>query len=204
MKKLIVSLITLAISASSFAQVQIGPTVGFNVSMFRYSQSVDKNTYLPGYSVGLKMNINLTEALAFQPAIIWNSVGGKAGETDFYTSTSLNYLAVPLNLVYGFGDKATSQFQIFAGPYMGYGVSGTAKAKIPVLGENSTDVKFGSENTKVNPVDYGLNFGIGYKLNPFLFNVGYMLGLSNLNNGDGTKVYNSGFNFSATLLFGGK
>lgn len=202
MKKAIYTFITtIAISITGFSQLQIGPVAGANFAMFRHSESVSKNTFLLGYSLGLKSNLNITNALSFQPALIWNSVGGKAGDDDAYTQSRLNYISVPLNLAYTFGGE-DGNFQVFAGPYFGFGLNGKATSKMGG-NETSSDIKFGSDNDKVNPVDYGLNLGLGYKLGSVLVNGGYMFGLNNLNNGGGDfKTYNSALVLNVTVLFG--
>lgn len=170
--------------------------------MFRFSESVEKNTFLFRYSVGARLNYGITDALSFQPGLIFNVVGGKVGDSDAYSQTSLGYLSIPLNVAYGFGEKG-SQFQIFAGPYLGYALTGKTTSKFGGDEESET-VEFGSEDGKTNPMDFGINVGLGYRFGNILVNGGYMLGLSDLTNGSVVKTYNSGLTLGASMFFGGK
>jgi hypothetical protein len=65
----------------------------------------------------------------------------------------------------------------------------------------------------MKPIDYGVNFGFGYQISKFLFNVGYSMGFQNLattiNDPTGTitnddKLYNRMGFVSIALLLGTK
>ena len=204
MKKIIVSFIALLFTLSAYAQTQVGPVAGVNMAMFRYSESVDHNSYRIGYSLGIKSSTNFGKIFAFQPALIWNNIGGKQKDGDNSNTNSINYLALPLNLAIRLGDEDGGQFQVFLGPYVGYALSGKEKTKLGD-NENTSEIKFGSDSDKTKPGDYGLNIGIGYKTGGALFNLGYGLGLANLSNSSGagsTKAYNSVVSLNVAFLFG--
>jgi len=101
------------------------------------------------------------------------------------SQSTLNYLEIPINVVAGIGDEE-GQFQIFAGPYVGIGLFGKVKAEIGSVSDES-DIQFvgdyvdaDSAKIAVAPFDYGLNFGMGFKMNNIQVQAGYGLGLGNL------------------------
>ena len=112
-----------------------------NSSMTNYKRSA-----IVGWQLGTVLDINFGK-VAFQPALLltqkgvsqtldatnttrYNS-GGFGGSftstiTEKYAITSRpNYLELPLNVVYTTG--GTQGFQVFAGPYVAYGVGGQAE-----------------------------------------------------------------------------
>jgi hypothetical protein len=121
----------------------------------------------------------------------------------------LNYLELPLNLVYGVSGH--EGFQLFAGPYVALGVGGGGTFKLDVSTNDpiltgiglqgsfpgSLKLNYASQmsdnpggttsslGTPVVPItvrqlDAGLNGGIGYRMGPFQAQLSYGLGLANI------------------------
>ena len=204
MKKLSLFAATILLGSFAFAQVQIGPVAGLNFAMFRYSETKDHNTLRLGYSIGLKATSNFGKIFSFQPAIIWNNIGGKLKDGDNASTQSVNYISVPLNVALRLGDEEGGQFQVFLGPYIGYGISGTNTFKIGG-NENSNDIDFGTDDDEFRPFDVGANVGIGYKTGHILVNLGYSMGFANLSNSKGTgssKINNSVVSLNVAYLLG--
>jgi hypothetical protein len=204
MRTILILITACLISISANCQTQIGPVAGVNLASFRYSKAVSNNSFRVGYSLGIKTNTNFGEIMSFQPALIWNNIGGKSKDGDNSLTTSVNYLALPLNLAVRLGDEEGGQFQIFLGPYLGYAISGTRTNKTGSE-EDSDDISFGTEMGRINPFDFGFNAGVGYKTGAALFNLNYGLGLNNLSNFSGSgssKIYNSVISLNVAFLFG--
>ncbi len=132
--------------------------------------------------------------LAIQPAVMYAQKGTSYKSTNsgvtIESTTRYEYIEVPVNLVYTTGgDKG---FQVFAGPYIGFGIGGKAKLEISgtgiIDGKSESDIKFdGKESADVNDTkihaknpDFGINAGIGYLVSGIQIQLGYGLGLSNL------------------------
>lgn len=216
------------------AQTTYGPRVGLNLSSVSYDvKTGDAPTIkmLAGAQVGVFLNVRFGK-LALQPAVLFSQKGYKASSTsrEVYSDTlqskgtfirdsiattpvsatvRLNYLEIPVNLVYTFGE--TRGFQVIAGPYVGFGFSGKEKtdatttrtvqtereieSQPQVVDEFSTavakqeadvkfqnDVKATDDFTKAyyRPLDVGLNLGLGYRRDRFQLQAFYGLGMSNI------------------------
>ena len=112
--------------------------------------------------------------------------------------------------------------QIYAGPYVAFGLSGNIKYEFeeteyggmvasadgtfiltPTYGEIAEDREFSKDEKPYNGFDTGLNFGIGYKVGSVMLNAGYSLGFGSIfpkYEGGDTKVKNRVISISATYL----
>lgn len=131
--------------------------------------------------------------------------GGYDYKADFSVSSRVHYLELPLNVVYGFGTDGDG-FQVFAGPYVAVGIGGRSQFE---LSETSTDPSYPTSDPESGSVamtfgntfsegptnngtpsvdieararrfDAGLNFGVGYRQGPIQVQLGYGLGLLNV------------------------
>jgi hypothetical protein len=157
--------------------------------------------------------------LAFQPSVIFTQKGAelkRAGtsETNGFPFTynvtatpKTNFIEVPLNFVYTCGGD--HGFQVFAGPYVAFGVGGSGSYTVDFKSTNpalslynqqypgSLQVEYGAnQNPNDTPqtstltdapililtfhrFDAGLNAGVNYRVGPFQAQLGYGLGLVN-------------------------
>lgn len=186
------------------AQFQIGPKVGMNLAncAFNIDDGDDPDTkFRLSYAVGVVLDYGFTDAVSLQSGLMFSSKGfsydleeesGDGVTYDGYDRSILNYIELPINAVY-----KIKGFQIFAGPYLAYGVggkekwdytysysgiedeeSGETKLK-PIMGDVDID-ELEDDEAAFYPFDWGFNFGVGYQAGGFLFNAGYSLGLGNI------------------------
>ena len=232
LKGLLASTLLAAAAGTAQAQVTIGPRVGLNLANvqadFDGGEDVDTKMKI-GAQVGLTLNAQFGN-VAFQPSLLFSQKGFKIEETQSgtyagitYTSTSkldaaLNYLDIPLNFVYTTGGD--NGFQIFAGPYIGIGLSGKVKSETSgsIDGESFSEketatVKFANEQGNddkayFRTLNAGLNGGLGYKAGPFQVQAGYSLGLTNMfpdnDYNDDSSLKDRTAQFSLTYFFSTK
>jgi len=214
-KQVVLVLLALAGTLTTYAQVSFGIKAGYNNS----SVSGDGSGFtkrLSGFHAGGVADISLAENFSLQPQLLFIMKGGKAegysenvgGVEISYPETklTLNYLELPVNFLYKHEAGAGSIF-VGAGPYLGFGLSGKVKA-----GDEDMDVKFDGKKESelegedatvghLKRLDAGANFLAGYELkNGLLFGVNYSLGLTNLDP-DGGKSKNNYFGISVGYLF---
>ncbi|RPD50149.1 PorT family protein [Hymenobacter sediminis] len=223
------------------AQVSIAPRIGLNASSIKFDVEGEnpdsKLLYAP--QAGVTLNAQFGN-LSLQPSLLFSQKGGKFVEKGEESITDddgktykikgeekltfrLSYLEVPVNLVYNTSGEEGG-FQVFAGPYIGVGLSGKYKAENEVSvngevveelsGSDEDDIEFVGEGTDENNaelrrIDWGLNAGVGYKSGPFQAQIGYGLGLGNLvpkydNSDSNDKLHNRGVHFSVAYFFGAK
>jgi len=163
---------------------KFGAKAGLNFAFITgdNSEDLDPNT---DFHFGLLAEIPLSEKFSFQPELIYS---GQGAELNIASEgrINLNYLNLPLIGKY----YVTKQLSLEAGPQIGYLLS----------------TKGGTLDYKdlLKPIDYGVNFGFGYKLdNGLNFSARYNLGLSNINDVDGftDKNRNGVFQLSVGYFF---
>ena len=218
MKKIILTIATVFFAHSIFAQMSIAPEAGINLSSLSMKDKDGNSNNLSdkmGAKAGLYFSIPISNGFFIQPGVLYSMKGGQKnstvsafGLTTILKNTlSLNYLEIPLNLGYDFDLGNLGGVFITAGPYLGYGLSGKVKVTIKTTGTPDetieNDIKFGSGKDETKALDYGLNFGAGYRT-PFGFygRIQYGLGLANLSNlGEDASVMNKGASFTIGYAF---
>ena len=246
MKKLLllVTLVTV-FCLSTIAQISFGPKVGLNLA--KYSFNFKDSSEEPDVKMrmaplaGIAVNYQLTDELALQSGLFFSGKGtafdlekmveegaGEDVDIDGYMRFSTGYLEIPVNIAYGIA-IGESQIQIFAGPYLAYGIVGQYKWDFTVKHDGDSEtfkddftIKFKNKIDEsddddktiyMTALNFGVGFGLGFKTGPILINAGYELGLTNLtpkwggegeDDRDDEKLTNGVINVSASYFFGGK
>lgn len=216
-KQVVLVLLALAGTLSTYAQVSFGIKAGYNSSAVSGDGS-EFTKRLSGFHAGGIADISLAENFSLQPQLLFITKGAKA---PAYNETiagveikmpeqkiTLNYLELPVNFLYKHEVGAGSIF-VGAGPYLGFGLSGKLKAdgsdeelKVKFDGKKDSEVDENDEDAMhLKRLDAGANFLAGYELkNGLLFGINYSLGLTNLDP-DGSKSKNNYFGVSVGYLF---
>lgn len=200
MKKFLFLAVMMTFALASFSQVRFGVKAGLNLASQKFSGFGINITgdNLVGFNVGGVVDIPVASSFYFQPGVSYSLKGTKSTFLDETVKTTLNYVDVPLNLMYKVKASKVAVV-ILAGPNIGFGISGKS-----ISDTDSEDVKFGSDEDQVKRLDFGLNFGAGVEFGKFQVTAQYGLGLSNLANtadGDDSKVKNNVISFNAAYFF---
>lgn len=196
MKKLFFTVAAVAFStATLFAQLSIGAKAGVNLS--NVNGDVDNTDMKVGFHVGGYVNVAFSDALSLQPELLFNSIGYKYTDMDGIdevdVTSSLNYLSIPVSLMYSFGPV-----NVHAGPQLGFLLS--AKEKYDIDGADDEDIKDLFKST-----DVGFNVGAGVKFSKLNVTARYTVGLSNIADDDDFDVKNGVIQLSlGYTLFGGE
>lgn len=153
------------LNSSKIKTIHDGKTVDGNSTM--------TNFYLKGYA-----NIFFNNNISLQPGIALISKGGR--EPSSFATYNYQSLDIPVNILYHVPLTNGSAY-VGAGLFAGMNLSG----KIKFDDGGSEDLEFGpildSSEDEWKRIDYGINFLTGYRLsNGFLVNIGYSLGLSDI------------------------
>ncbi|PIA77614.1 hypothetical protein BFR04_09240 [Gaetbulibacter sp. 4G1] len=163
MKKVVlITVITvLGLSNVNAQKIKFGAKAGLNFAFITgdNTEDLDPNT---DFHFGFLAEIPLSGKFAFQPELIYS---GQGAELNIASEgrISLNYLNVPIIGKY----YVTKRLSLEAGPQIGFLLS----------------TKGGTLDYKniLRTTDYGVNFGVGYKLdNGVNLSARYNLGLSNI------------------------
>ncbi|MEP7254027.1 MAG: porin family protein [Ginsengibacter sp.] len=182
---LLIFLITFSLSA----QTTIGITAGVSfANVTAKAQGISASPKLKtGFTAGIVLNAPLSANFNFQPALNFVQKGYKVKDDVGTETVTFNYLEVPLDFVYS--TKRNEGFFIGAGPSIAYGISGMDKLKYAGSGmpDDNQKVKFGSGVDEVKGLDFGINAIAGYRLTGgLMIGANYNLGLSKINNDDGS------------------
>lgn len=197
MKKLFL-FFTLALFSLNFsiAQVNFGAKAGVNFSDIT-GEKVDSFSGRTSLHVGVVAEIMVSDMFAVQPELLYSSQGSDYDESDEGFDVSgtvkVDYLNIPVMAKY----YVVEGFSIEAGPQIGFLLSATDE-----YDNEEDDIKEFLKGT-----DFGVNLGVGYKLeNGLNFGARYNLGLSdNLDvddfETDGAEYKNSVIQISVGYFF---
>ncbi|MBA3829981.1 MAG: PorT family protein [Taibaiella sp.] len=207
MKKVLLSIACLLSITAVKAQIRFGPEIGLN--MATAVEAGYSSSFKFGVRAGGIVDIPLGDHFALQPGIFYTMMGSKyTGSIALGGSSgdlTLNYIYIPIDVLYKFGESGDGRFFIGLGPEIGYCLGGKE-----TLGSASYTLKVGSgKDANVKPLDYGLNGLVGYELPMGLtFKVGYYAGFADIQS-DASKslgastTLNYALQISAAWLFGG-
>lgn len=212
MKKTLLSLVAFVmIIAGANAQTSFGVRAGANLANVAGDDTDDAKMKI-GFHAGAYANIGITDKFALEPGLFLSTKGAKEEESytedfgfgeasvDSEYTTSLTYLDIPVLARV----NIASGLNVFVGPQFSYLLGAKHKYEVTYSMDGETETESGDESSTegMNKLDLGLAFGVGYQLESGLnFNLGYDLGLSNLNDEGDDKVSNRvikvsvGFNF---------
>jgi len=195
MKKLLFAAAIAAFTMTSVNAQQFGAKAGLNMATV-VGDNTDNNKMVTSFHVGAVAEFEINDQFSFQPELVYSMQGTKVEYTllgqEIESSIEISYINIPLMAKY----YVTEELSLQAGPQIGFLMSAESKS-----GSTTSDMKDETKN-----VDFGLNFGLGYKMdNGLFFDARYNLGLSDLvderANGDDDKISNAviqlsiGYNF---------
>ena len=183
MKKINLTLIIAIITIVSVnAQTTFGVKAGANFSSFAYSDSYGEDNSEKGRTsihFGAVAEVQISDKFSVQPELLFSSLGNiyddSEGDYSYKEVMKVNYLTMPLMAKY----YVAEGFSLEAGPQIGFLLSAKYDWDDTYMGESDSGTDDFKEYFK--NLDFGLNFGVGYKLDSGLnFGARYYLGLSNI------------------------
>lgn len=202
MKKAILSIAAIAgVTAAAQAQIKFAPEVGLNITTMKTSSNStsSESKSLTGLKAGAFLEFQFSKVVSLEPGIFYSRKGGEYQLFGATTTTTLDYVEVPVNLKFSLPLGIGGRPFAYAGPYFAYGVSGERTVSSS-LGSLSSDVNFGSGSAQTNPLDIGAQVGIGYQL-PVIglyARAQYGMGFTNLSNASNTTTTNNS-NFAVSV-----
>lgn len=160
-----------------------------------------ENDMLLGYHVGVNVQIPFAPEFYFQPGLMYSIKGAKNTYTalgsEFTDEIKINYLEVPLNLVYK-APLGSGFFMLGFGPYVAYGISGKE-----VFEGNSLTLERGVD---YEDFDAGANIFAGFEMASGLFlQLDTQFGMLNIipddSSDDQATAKNTGFGLSLGYRF---
>ncbi|HTD40351.1 MAG TPA: porin family protein [Mucilaginibacter sp.] len=195
----------------SFGQsVRFGIKAGLNLS----DQTINslgmpvKSSNISGFHAGAIFDFEIAN-ISIQPGVFYSqkgyqynqalSDGSQTVQKPIVGKIQLNYLEVPLNLVYKIKIIPDLRFYLGGGGYAGYGLSGSY-----ILSGQRTDVYFTKsiQGYQYKNPDYGVNFIAGVEiLKKIVVDANYSLGLNDLSYYPASTIKNKSIGVSVGYLF---
>jgi hypothetical protein len=177
-KMLLLAVVTvLGFTNVNAQKIKFGVKGGLNFA--NISGDNTKNADLvTSFNFGVLSEIPISDKFSFQPELMYSGQGYSFNDN----TVALSYLNIPLMGKY----YLTKGFSVEAGPQIGF---------LLAAKNEKVNVK-----DSFNTVDFGVNFGLGYKLeNGLNFGVRYNLGLTDINNVDNSSVKNKNSVFQVSV-----
>ncbi len=201
MKKVLVIAAIAAFGFTNAQETSFGVKAGLNLATI--VGDVDNADMRTSFHIGGIAEIPLAQDFFFGPELLYSAQGVKEEETEGGVTAEyvlkLDYIQIPLMFKYFVSDGLSLDL----GPQIGFLMS--AKEEVEVSGGDSS--LSDSEDVKefFSGFDYGLNVGLGYRLESGLFFQGrYNIGLANIFDVDEDTDFsaqNSVIQFSVGFMF---
>jgi len=222
MKTRLISLLMIMALSASVAMAQDNGKMSFavlggvnfqNLNGKAYNGDKLNNDMLLGFHFGANAMIPIAPEFYFQPGLLFSIKGDKNKSAESTSTTKINYLEMPLNMVYR-AALGNGFVMLGFGPYLAYGISGNVKT----TGSSLTldrKIKFkstvGAGDDLLVPYykafDAGGNIFIGYEMASGIFlQLDTQFGMLNISSdyqdpNDKSVVKNTGFGLSAGYRF---
>jgi hypothetical protein len=206
MKNRLLSIVLILVLSASFAIAQEPGKMSFGIlggvnfqNLNGKISSGDKleNDMLLGFHGGVNVQIPIAPEFYFQPGLMFAVKGAKNTKTIFGSEITdeikLNYIEVPLNLVYK-GALGNGFVMLGFGPYVAYGISGKE-----VVAGNSFSYEKGVD---YNAFDAGANIFVGYEMSSGIFlQLDTQFGMLDIDPNENNTAKNTGFGLSLGYRF---
>lgn len=211
MKKLALAILALgsALTASAQSKTTFGISGGVNFA--KIAVSVDGSSMsgstgsLTSFSAGVFADAPVGSNVSIQPGLYYTGKGGKISSDGESIKAKLNYIQLPVNVVYN-AYVSAGKFFFGAGPYAAVALNG--KSEYSASGNSgsvSEDIEFGSgTNATHKRTDFGVTGLVGFTFkNGLLLKLNTDLGLANTlnNNSFGEKNKNRVTSISVGYTF---
>ena len=177
----------------SFAQVQIGPTAGLNMSNITGSDLGESKSKM-GMHLGLSANFYFSDAMSLNTGLLYSIKGAQDEDEGAELTATLSYIEIPVNLSFSLSD----QLSLMVGPYIGLLMAAEIEISGTGLFDGTIDMK---DDTR--SMDYGISLGARFSVvENISINAGYQIGLATLDPEGSGDDKNSNILFGVTYLFG--
>jgi len=209
MKKVILLVWTLGLTAG-FASAQSSFGVQGGLSLASQTSRTNGAKYttniIAGAAAGVFAKVPMAADMVFRPALMYEGKGGSGQDGSGYRlKTRLNYLTLPLDVLYQAAMAQGGYWNVGLGPYLGYGISGKRS------GGSSTAVNAGDpfkpDQGSLKRFDFGGDVRLGYESpSGFLIGLSTELGILNIaKGGDSRNAYrNTSFDILVGYVFPSK
>lgn len=193
-------------SVAASGQIAVGVKGSLQLSTITITPNTLQPSSLVGFQAGLMLDLPITDEISLRPQLLYSVKGAKqsasAQGVTVEQKAMINYLEVPVQITYGF-EAGDGRVVIGAGPYLGYGLSGSS---VSTFNGQSETTKFTfDDKDDLKRIDVGLHLSAGYELSSGLLVSGYFSpGLTNISSDKDVTAKTSAYGLSLGYFFGGR
>ena len=206
MKKLsiFIAIMLFGFSTVNAQEINFGAKAGVNFASITGDDTDDLDGRT-SFHVGIVAEIVISDKFSVQPELLYSSQG--ATSEDSYTEEDINikeegtvkldYINLPIMAKFYVGEG----FSLEAGPQIGFLMNSEIEMKLTASGAGVSESISVTEDLKdhIKGIDFGLNLGVGYKMeNGLNFGARYNLGLSDAN--DDPEFFESDSSFKNSVI----
>lgn len=172
MKKLFLAVVAMMVSATTFAQNEVGqltiqPKVGVNIANITDSDDADPRI---GLAAGAEFEYGITDNIGLSAGVLYSMQGAKASEESVDYTLKLDYLNVPI----------LANFYVAKGLALKLGVQPGFKLSSKVKGEASGVTAELEVEDGVKSVDLSIPVGLSYQYQNIVFDARYNWGVTKI------------------------
>lgn len=176
MKKLFLAVVAMMVSATTFAQNEVGqltiqPKVGVNIANITDADDADPRI---GLAAGAEFEYGLTDNIGLSAGVLYSMQGAKATEDGADCTLKLDYLNVPILANF----YVAKGFAVKLGVQPGFKLS--SKAKVKVSGTSVEVDANDIEGVNVKSVDLSIPVGVSYQYQNIVFDARYNWGVTKI------------------------
>ena len=206
MKKLsiFIAIMLFGFSTVNAQEINFGAKAGVNFASITGDDTDDLDGRT-SFHIGIVAEIVISDKFSVQPELLYSSQG--ATSEDSYTEEDINikeegtvkldYINLPIMAKFYVGEG----FSLEAGPQIGFLMNSEIEMKLTASGAGVSESISVTEDLKdhIKGIDFGLNLGVGYKMeNGLNFGARYNLGLSDAN--DDPEFFESDSSFKNSVI----
>ena len=172
MKKLFLAVVAMMVSATTFAQNEVGqltiqPKVGVNIANITDAVGADPRI---GLAAGAEFEYGITDNIGLSAGVLYSMQGAKASEESVDYTLKLDYLNVPI----------LANFYVAKGLALKLGVQPGFKLSSKVKGEASGVTAELEVEDGVKSVDLSIPVGLSYQYQNIVFDARYNWGVTKI------------------------
>jgi len=163
-------------TAAAAQEVGFGVKGGLNLANIHFDPETGADFgFRPGLVLGGFVSWPMGSRLTIQPEGLFSQKGTSASDEGGEGWIHLDYVEVPVLVMYALSESSTRTFNVFGGPSLGFNVKARAGAD---FGDESFSEDISDE---IESFDFGVVFGAGVNFGRFTVDGRYTFGLSNIN-----------------------
>ncbi len=176
MKKLFLAVVAMMVSATTFAQNEVGqltiqPKVGVNIANITDSDGADPRI---GLAAGAEFEYGITDNIGLSAGVLYSMQGAKATEDGADCTLKLDYLNVPILANF----YVAKGFAVKLGVQPGFKLS--SKAKVKVSGASVEVDANDIEGVNVKSIDLSIPVGVSYQYQNIVLDARYNWGVTKI------------------------